>query len=110
MNSSMRQGNLNLNNCIYIYECILRQIKKNVEPVQHNYVTRYASNHSIPIPRLYGTHLQHSFLYNGAKFYDSLPIQFKVNCNPRQKGYKNRLKVYKMENPERELTEQHSVQ
>lgn len=86
---------------LYIYECILRQIKKNVEPVQHNYVTRYASNHSIPIPRLYGTHLQHSFLYNGAKFYDSLPIQFKVNCNPRQKGYKNRLKVYIMENPER---------
>lgn len=86
---------------LYVYECIIRQIRKNVVPIQHNYVTRYVSNRSVPIPRLYGAHLQHSFLYHGAKFYDALPIQFKVNFNPKKKSCKDGLKIYIMENSER---------
>lgn len=81
---------------MYTYECLLWTFKSPLDMINHNYGTRWNSNHSTQVPIYRKRHTQRFIFYYGPKLYNMLPANIK-NIRNKYKLRKN-LKLFLNEN------------
>ena len=62
----------------------------------HNYPTRFTTNHNLIPPRFVKTKCQSSFIFQSIAFWNTLPVEIKLCTN--SKAFKYKLKLYIISN------------
>lgn len=78
---------------LYIFECIVHQIKSNSNYVDHSFSTRYRCMESLRVPFVCKSHLQRCLEYLGPKFFNVLPPALK-NVDLKKKYNRHKLAEY----------------